>query len=87
MMNILFATAHPFIPQMFGGLQSSSKELALLLKQRGHNVSFLCALCGCGYLGLRGRLKMKLLRQKAVQDVVAGISVWRTWFHGKVCHG
>ncbi|HEU5047121.1 MAG TPA: glycosyltransferase [Rickettsiales bacterium] len=79
-MKILFATAHPFIPQMLGGLQSSSKQMALQLKQRGHEVSFLCALMGEGYIGMRGRVIMKLMRRKAARDMIDGIPIWRAWF-------
>ncbi|MCB9988468.1 MAG: glycosyltransferase [Rhodospirillales bacterium] len=79
-MKILFATAHPFLPQMVGGLQSSSHTLATRLRARGHEVSFLCALMPGGYWGARGRLIQKLFRRKTARDTQPGYPVWRSWF-------
>ena len=79
-MNILFATAQPYIPQMFGGLQTSTDELASHLVGAGRGVSVLCALMGSGTLGFVGRLKMKISGQKAACDTGLGYPVWRAWF-------
>lgn len=80
-MKILFATCQPFLPQMFGGLQSSAHELALALKAEGHEVGLLTALMPDGYLGKRGRLINKLLgKNKAACDHLLGYPAWRAWF-------
>ncbi|MFZ4541989.1 MAG: glycosyltransferase [Rickettsiales bacterium] len=79
-MKILIATGQPFIPQMYGGLQSSGHTLALKLSQRGHEVSVLAALKPEGYWGIRGRLIMKLLKWKAAPDKKLGYTTWRAWF-------
>lgn len=79
-MNILFATAQPHLPQMLGGLQHSSRELALRLKARGHNVAFLCALMPGGYTGIRGRIMIKLSGKKAALDQGQGVPIYRAWF-------
>jgi glycosyltransferase involved in cell wall biosynthesis len=78
-MKILFITANLFTPQTAGGSQTSATELALRLKAQGHDVSVLSALMPEGYLGIRGKLMIKLLRRKAVMDNVLGFPVWRTW--------
>jgi len=79
-LNILFATAQPYIQQMFGGLQTSTDELASHLAGAGRGVSVLCALMGSGTLGFVGRLKMKIFSQKAACDTRLGYPVWRAWF-------
>lgn len=79
-MNILICTAHPYIPEMYGGLQSSSNQLASLLKKRGHRVALLSALIGSGRFGFLQRVKLKLSRQPAVRDLYLGYPAWRAWF-------
>jgi glycosyltransferase involved in cell wall biosynthesis len=79
-MRILFANAHYYLPQYVGGLQSSTHELALELKRRGHEVSVLANLIGNDLTGLRSRLARKLFRQEASVDHGLGYPIYRTWF-------
>jgi glycosyltransferase involved in cell wall biosynthesis len=79
-MRILIASSHPFIPQIAGGAQSSSHELALSLQSRGHDVAMLCGLLGSGWLGFRNRLIMKATGRQAVVDREMGYKVYRGWF-------
>ena len=78
-MKILFITAHPYLPQMVGGLQRDVEVMTSRLARRGHEVSLLCGLMPNGYTGVRGRLKLKLSTQKAVLDRSQGHPVWRSW--------
>lgn len=78
-MRVLFVTAHAHLPQMSGGSQSSTHELATALARRGHGVAVLAALWGRGYIGWRGRVLMKLLRSKAARDRHPGYDVYRKW--------
>src|SRR5262245_43056848 len=79
-MRILFATSHPHLPQIAGGLQANTDEMANHLIKRGHDVSLLCGLTGDGLLGLRHRIALKLSRQPVVHDMSLGYSVFRAWF-------
>lgn len=79
-MRILFATAHPHLPQFSGGSQSSIHELALELMRHGHEVAVLAALWGSGYVGWRSRIFMKLLRSHIARDRLPGYDVYRKWF-------
>lgn len=79
-MRLLFATAHPHLPQFSGGSQSSTHELALELMERGHSVGVLAALSKAGYIGLRNRILMKLLKRKTIMDRFSGYDVYRKWF-------
>lgn len=78
-MRILLATAHPHLPQIVGGAQSSMHQIAGSLTERGHSVAILCGLTGAGIFGFKRRVLLKLHRQKMVQDEVLGYRVYRAW--------
>lgn len=79
-MNVLFITAHPFLPQMMGGMQQSTNALIKSLAGKGHKATLLCALMPNGVLGKLGRLKIKLSKTKFAKDTGRGYSVYRAWF-------
>jgi len=79
-MRILFATSHPHIPQIAGGAQSTTHELVLELRSRGHIVGVHSGLIGRGWLGLRNRAIMKATGRRAVEDRSLGYPVFRSWF-------
>lgn len=79
-MRILIGSAHPYLPQMFGGAQSSTHEMVLHLRARGHEVAVLGGLTGEGWIGLRGRLALKVQRRGYVRDDGLGYPVFRAWF-------
>jgi glycosyltransferase involved in cell wall biosynthesis len=79
-MKILFAMAHPYLPEFSGGIQSSTHELAQGLISRGHEVAVLANLIGAGLAGYRTRIARKLLRRQAIVDNRVGYPVYRTWF-------
>lgn len=83
-MRILIGSAHPYLPQLLGGAQSSTHELALALHQRGHDVCVVGGLTGKGWFGLRRRLELKLRRRQWVRDDALGYPVFRAWFPSKV---
>ena len=78
-MRILIASGHPYLPQIAGGSQSNTHEMALELKKHGHDVAVLAGLSGDGWLALRSRLIMKLGRLKLVRDDMIGYPVFRAW--------
>ncbi|OYU17630.1 MAG: glycosyl transferase family 1 [Rhodobacteraceae bacterium PARR1] len=78
-LKILFATAHPHLPQIAGGLQSSTQETMRLLTERGHETRLLCGLTGAGLLGLRHRLTLKLRRRHIGIDKATGQVTYRVW--------
>ncbi|SES37029.1 Glycosyltransferase involved in cell wall bisynthesis [Tranquillimonas rosea] len=79
-MKIVFGSAHPYLPQMKGGAQASTHEMALSMTRRGHDVSVLAGLAGEGLIGLRGRIAMKLTGRRTVADTALGYRVHRGWF-------
>jgi len=82
--KILFITAHPYLPQMHGGLQNSTDQLCRCLRERGHKVAVLCALTPGGWFGWRARIVLqigkRLRGRKAAKDNALGYPVWRAWF-------
>ncbi len=86
-MKILFITAHPYLPQMMGGMQQSTNALVKSLMVKGHQASVLCALMPSGGLGKLGRLKIKLSKEKFAKDTRCGYPVYRAWFPWDVVAG
>lgn len=78
-LRILFATAHPHLPQIAGGLQASTDETLKALVARNHQAHLLCGLTGAGPLGIRHRITLKLSRGVTVQDDAAGYPTTRAW--------
>ena len=79
-MHITFASSHPYLPQIAGGSQSNTHEMAIELMARGHQVSVLSGLTGDGFLGVRNQLLMRLLGRTAIADRGQGYPVYRSWF-------
>jgi glycosyltransferase involved in cell wall biosynthesis len=63
--KILFASALPYLPQLWGGLNTNTHELAIELVNRGHEVTVLCRLSYGNWFGLR-RLALMLARGRRV---------------------
>lgn len=78
-LRVLFATGHPHLPQIAGGLQSSTSETMRGLIARGHDARLLCGLTGDGPLGLRHRVTLKLGRRMVAEDHAADIPAYRAW--------
>jgi len=78
-MRILFASAHPYLPQIAGGTQSNTDEIVRELLPRGHEVAVLSGLTGDGWTGLRGRVSLKFMRRAAVLDHDLEYPVYRSW--------
>ena len=82
-MNILFLTAHKYLPQMHGGLQHSTDEICHSLIARGHRVAVFAGLMPGGWFGFISRLKIKLntlvTGHPVTRDNALGYPVWRSW--------
>lgn len=83
-MRILFGSAHPYLPQIYGGAQTSTHELATELSKAGHEVAVLAGLTGEKWLGLQCRIALKLGRKRYVPDVRMGYTTYRAWFPHEV---
>lgn len=82
-MRIMFASSHPYLPQIAGGCQSNTHESAIELMRRGHSVSVLAGLTGRGPVGLQSRMLLKLSRKAVARTSFAGYPVYRSWFPWK----
>lgn len=79
-LKVLFATTHPHVPQIAGGLQASTADTMRLLTARGHETTLLCGLTGSGFLGMRHRLTLKLGHRLTACDRASGPVTYRAWF-------
>ncbi|ORE91493.1 group 1 glycosyl transferase [Stappia sp. 22II-S9-Z10] len=79
-MNILFAGGNGYLPEMTGGVQSSTDHLVRQCAEAGHTVSVLAALFGQSGFGWRQRVKLKLSPSPIVTDRTLGYPVMRAWF-------
>ena len=75
-MKILFATGTPYLPQVRGGVEVNTHELATELAARGHAVSVLARLSYKSLYGLRTGLAAALRRQTPADDL--GYPVFRS---------
>lgn len=86
-MKILFITSHLHLPQLYGGLQTSTDQLCRTLMKRGHKTLLLAGLDTAGGFGRAARIKLHLNRilhgHKFSRDTGLGYPVWRTWFPSK----
>jgi glycosyltransferase involved in cell wall biosynthesis len=78
-MKILFVNGQSFLPQMVGGVETSTLDLCLTLRAQGHDPALLCGLSHGGGLWLRNRIASKLLKQHAPRDMYQGLRVYRSW--------
>ncbi|UVI39563.1 glycosyltransferase [Qipengyuania spongiae] len=79
-MKLLLATAHPYMPEIRGGAQSSMHEMALAMVVRGHEAAVLAGLAGVGVFGFGKRVALKLRSDGLVRDCALGYPVYRGWF-------
>nr|WP_315050799.1 glycosyltransferase [uncultured Brevundimonas sp.] len=77
-MRILLGSAHPYFPELFGGAQTSTHQLASAFIDRGHDVAVLSGFMGRGRFGLPRRLKLKITGAPWVKDY-EGYPVFRAW--------
>lgn len=78
-MRILFVNGQAFLPQMVGGVETSTLDLALTLKESGHHVAVMCELKAHNALWFWNRLKSWLLKLQFPKDRYQGLLVYRGW--------
>ena len=81
-MRILFAGGNGYLPEMNGGVQSSTDHLVRQSMASGHDVAVLAALFGDLHkrFGLTARLKLKVGGRPVATDRTLGYPVMRAWF-------
>ncbi len=78
-MRILLVSGNIYLPQYSGGVESSTHELALALKERGHAVSVACKFAKQGMIGLRSQIALKATGKRYARDRSLGYPVYRYW--------
>jgi glycosyltransferase involved in cell wall biosynthesis len=77
-MRLLFVTANAYLPQLRGGMQSSSRELCCALKGRGHHVAVLSGFTGGDLLAWMCEIQKQIQHRNVSRDGVMGYPVWRS---------
>jgi glycosyltransferase involved in cell wall biosynthesis len=78
-LKILFITEHRYIPQYFGGMQTTADDLCRGLLARGHHVAVLASVMRNDIFGWRCSIQRKILRRTVLRDMKCGYPVWRSW--------
>jgi len=78
-MRILFITEHRYLPQYFGGMQTTADNLCHGLMIRGHYVLILANFTRTGLFGWRCTFQRKILGRSVLRDTKCGYPVWRSW--------
>lgn len=83
-MKILFVAEQVYLPQLYGGVQTSTDELCAALIERGHQVALSVKLMPGGLFGWWSRVQVavtkRLFGYGVAHDSRFGYSVWRSWF-------
>lgn len=78
-MRILFLNGQPFLPQQVGGVEISTLDLCLTLREEGHHVAVACTLQDGQWLYRWNRLRSRLQRHRFPSDRLHGIAIYRGW--------
>lgn len=78
-MLLLFVNPRFFVPQVVGGLETSTLELACELESAGHAAAVMCRLAAGDTVWLRNRLRSRLTGRLFPVDRHHGIPVFRGW--------
>jgi glycosyltransferase involved in cell wall biosynthesis len=78
-MRVLFATNHAYLPQRFGGAESSTHDLCAALRQRDVPVAVLAETRAGGFLGWRNSLVRRATGRRFPKDHAMGYPVYRGW--------
>ena len=76
-MKIVFASSNPHLPQIFGGVEFNTHQLALQLKKRGHDVAVLTMLSRVDLFGIRREAQLLATRRSVWLDNDLGYPVYR----------
>jgi glycosyltransferase involved in cell wall biosynthesis len=76
--KILFASALPYLPQLLGGMNTNTHELATELVRRGHEISILTRLAYGNWFGVRHAISMRVQGRHKTMGTELGYPVFRS---------
>lgn len=79
LMRILFATDHTYLPQRFGGAESSTHDLCTYLLKKNHEVLVLAKILPWNRTWLANRVRGAIGRHPCPADRIMGYPVHRGW--------
>jgi len=78
-MRILFVNGQAFLPQLVGGVETSTLDLCLTLQKHGHDPAVMSTLAEGTALWLINRAKSRALGQRFPRDNYQGLRIYRGW--------
>ncbi|MBN9555100.1 MAG: glycosyltransferase [Alphaproteobacteria bacterium] len=78
-MKFLFVSGFQHLPQAYGGIMANTHEIAVELKQRGHEIVVAANMEPKDRVGFRTRLMGRLVGKKRVSDRLMGYPTYRRW--------
>jgi glycosyltransferase involved in cell wall biosynthesis len=78
-MRILFVNGQAFLPQLVGGIETSTLDLCLTLQKNGHDPIIMSGLVHGGFLWLKNRARSYFANQRFPYDIYQGLRVYRGW--------
>ncbi len=79
MMNILFLSAHKYMPELTGGMEINTHDMAKLLINKGHNVSIFAGFRGEGFLGIKAKINKIVTKRNWIRSSYGGYTVYRSF--------
>jgi hypothetical protein len=67
-MRVLFASTHKHLPELRGGMEINTHQLATRLAKHGVTIGVLAGLMGRGLVGIGAKLQLKLFGRRWSHD-------------------
>src|SRR3974390_1949098 len=80
-LRVLFVNPRAYLPQLLGGVETTTLDLCRQLAQMGHATAVMCGLSKYDVTWLRNRIVGRLTGRAFPRERYRGSSVYRGWLH------
>jgi glycosyltransferase involved in cell wall biosynthesis len=80
-MRVLFINSYPYLPQLFGGVETSTFQLCRQIEAAGHRTAVMSGINRSGWVWLRNSIARRLTRALFPRDTYRGMCVYRGYDH------
>jgi glycosyltransferase involved in cell wall biosynthesis len=82
-LRVLFVNPRPYLPQLLGGVETTTFDLVQQLQKFGHDAAVMCQIKKYDGLWLRNRLMSRLRHRRFPVDSYRGTRVYRGYEHAR----
>jgi glycosyltransferase involved in cell wall biosynthesis len=86
-LRVLFVNTRPYLPQLFGGIETTTFDLVQQLLKFGHDAAVMAQIKKYDSLWLRNRVRSRLLQRRFPVDSYRGTRVYRGYEHARALPG